>query len=163
MTFHLPCLDRSRQGNAPAECTGPPLTPVAMTEGSIVADNLVHGKKVTRPDYTFVPSAVFTLPILASVGYTQKDAQAEGLEFSVRYKEPAGWFHNSRVNEKFAGHKVLVEKDTNKILGAHVIGQHADDIINAFAIAMQNNLTTDDLKNVIYAYPTATSSIRYML
>ena len=142
---------------------GIPLTPVAMREGQIVADNLVRGMTQERPDYRYVPSVVFSLPKLASVGMQEAEAARQGRNFDIRSKETSHWLHNERVQEKFAGSKIIIEKGTGKILGAHILDSHADDLINIFALAMQYGLTANQISKGLYAYPCATSSIQYMV
>ncbi len=56
-----------------------------------------------------------------------------------------------------------MEKSTGRILGAHLLDSHADDLINLFALAMKHNLTAADIKQVLYAYPTASSGIQHMV
>jgi glutathione reductase (NADPH) len=146
-----------------AAAGGLPLTPVAMAEGKVVADNLIHASKRRRGDYRVVPSVVFTLPKIASVGLQEAEASRQGLQFDVKFRETADWLHNLRINEPFAGFKIILERDTGRILGAHLLDSHADDLINLFALAMQHNLTAADIKQVLYAYPTASSSIQYMV
>ena len=142
---------------------GLPLTPVAMVEGKVAADNLIYGLKRRRADYRVVPSVVFTLPKLASVGLQEAEANRQGLQYDVKFRETADWLHNLRINEPFAGFKIILDKSTGRILGAHLLDSHADDLINLFALAMQHNLTAADIKQVLYAYPTASSSVQYMV
>ncbi|NTW07744.1 MAG: NAD(P)/FAD-dependent oxidoreductase [Syntrophaceae bacterium] len=142
---------------------GLPLTPVAMVEGKVAADNLIYGLKRRRADYRVVPSVVFTLPKLASVGLQEAEANRQGLQYDVKFRETADWLHNLRINEPFAGFKIIMDKSTGRILGAHLLDSHADDLINLFALAMQHNLTAADIKQVLYAYPTASSSVQYMV
>jgi glutathione reductase (NADPH) len=142
---------------------GIPLTPVAMREGEIVADNLVRGMNRKRPDYRYVPSVVFSLPKLASAGMHESDALRQGRNVDIRSKDTSSWLHNERVQEKYAGSKILIEKETGKILGAHILDGHADDLINIFALAMQHGITVRQIKEVLYAYPSASSSIQYMV
>ena len=142
---------------------GIPLTPVAMREGEIVADNLVRRMNRKRPDYRYVPSVVFSLPKLASAGMQVSDASRQGRNVDIRSKDTSSWLHNERVQEKHAGSKILIDKDTGKILGAHILDGHADDLINIFALAMQHGLTVRQIKEVLYAYPSASSSIQYMV
>ena len=146
-----------------AAAGGQPLTPVAMAEGQVAADNLIHGSKRRRADYRVVPSVVFTLPKLASVGLQETDADKLGLQYDVSFRETADWLHNLRINEPFAGFKIILDRSTGRILGAHLLDSHADDLINLFALAMQHDLTAADIKQVLYAYPTASSSIQYMV
>ncbi len=142
---------------------GVPLTPVAMKEARVAAENLVHGAGTSRPDYSCVPHVVFALPRLASVGMQEEVAVKQGLDFRVNERDTSVWLHNQRVGEHCAGFRVLIENGTEKIIGAHILDSHADDLINVFALAMQNGLTAGQVRNAIYAYPTATSSIQYML
>jgi glutathione reductase (NADPH) len=142
---------------------GLPVTPVAMVEGKVAADNVIYGLKRRRADYRVVPSVVFTLPKLASVGLPETEANGQGLQYDVKFRETADWLHNQRINEPFAGFKIILDKSTGRILGAHLLDSHADDLINLFALAMQHNLTAADIKQVLYAYPTASSSIQYMV
>jgi glutathione reductase (NADPH) len=146
-----------------AAAGGQPLTPVAMAEGQVAADNLIHGSKRRRADYRVVPSVVFTLPKLASVGLQETDADKIGLQYDVSFRETADWLHNLRINEPFAGFKIILDRSTGRILGAHLLDSHADDLINLFALAMQHDLTAADIKQVLYAYPTASSSVQYMV
>ena len=146
-----------------AAAGGLPLTPVAMAEGKVAADNLVYGLKRRRADYRVVPSVVFTLPKLASVGLQEAEAKKQGLLHDVKFGETADWLHNQRINEPFAGFKIILDRSTGRILGAHLLDSHADDLINLFALAMQHNLTAADIKQVLYAYPTASSSVQHMV
>ena len=61
------------------------------------------------------------------------------------------------------GYKTLVEEPTNRILGAHLVGPNADEVINVFSLAIRNGLTADALKSTMFAYPTGASDIGYML
>jgi glutathione reductase (NADPH) len=141
----------------------PRLTPVADYHGRIVATNLLDEKNPQSPDHTVVPSVVFTIPPLASVGLLESVARHRGLAFDVRHGDTASWSSSRRVGETHSGFKVLVEKPSGRILGAHVLGPHADDVINIFAIAMRAGGTASSLKEILFAYPTAGSDILYMV
>ena len=65
--------------------------------------------------------------------------------------------------EPVYGFKVLVEEETDRVLGAHLVGPHVEEVINVFALAIRRGLTADDLRDVIFAYPTGASDIGYML
>lgn len=145
-----------------AAAMGPPLTPVAAHDGHTVAANLLNGNQ-RRPDYRGVPSVVFTIPPVATVGLREEAARQQGLKFRVRQHKTAGWYTARRVNEDCSGYKVLIEEGSDRILGAHLIGPHADEVINLFALAIRANLPAKALKSAIWSYPTATSDITYML
>ena len=128
-----------------------------------MAANLLDEQKRQTPDYAVVPSVVFTVPPLASVGLLERDAQRRGLAFDVHQGNTASWHSSRRVGETHSGFKVLVEQSSGRILGAHVLGPRADDVINIFAMAMGTGTTATSLKSILFAYPTAESDIPYMV
>ncbi len=67
------------------------------------------------------------------------------------------------MGEKHAASKVLVEDGTDRILGAHLFGPSADELINIFALAIRRGLTAKDLRDVVFAYPTHASDVGYMV
>ena len=139
-----------------------PLTPVAALEARAVVSHLL-GKPSTPVDYTAIPRAVFTLPPLARVGLLESEAREQGLAFQVKHESVADWYTARRVNESTYAFKVLVEDNTGRILGAHLIGPDAAEVINLFALAMQNGITADAIRHTTFCYPTAASDIEYML
>ncbi len=139
-----------------------PLTPVASHEGAVVASNLLHGNN-QRPDYRGISSAVFTLPHLAGVGLTEKAARAQGYNVRVNAGDTTSWFSNRRVRERVGMFKTIVDADTDLVLGAHLLGTHAEEVINLFAFAIRFGISAKDLKHMIYAYPTSASDLPYML
>ncbi|MBA3757512.1 NAD(P)/FAD-dependent oxidoreductase [Candidatus Saccharibacteria bacterium] len=145
-----------------AVAAGPPLSPVARLHGTIVADNLL-GKKTRQPDYRSTPSVVFTEPPLAKVGLTEQEAKDKGIDVRVHTKDMSGWFDAKRTNLKHTMAKTLVDKQTNKIMGAHIIGNHAEDLINMFALAIEAGLTAEQFQTPIYAFPSPSDDARYML
>jgi len=145
-----------------AASTGLPLTPVAGLEGEVVARNLLEGNQ-RKPDYSGVPTVVFTVPPMASAGLQEEAAKAAGLKFRVNHQDTTEWYSNRRVGTKHSGFKVLVEEDTDLVLGAHLFGPHAEEVINLFAVAIRTGLTAKALKGVLYAYPTSSGDIKYML
>ena len=141
---------------------GPPLTPVAGYEGRIVAANLLEGNHA-KPNYLGVPTVAFTIPSVASVGLSELSAREKGLKFRTHREITSSWYSSRRVAEDCSGFKVLIEDDTDRILGAHLLGPHAEEVINLFAFAIATNARSADLRDRIYAYPTIASDTRYML
>lgn len=141
---------------------GPPLTPVSSHDAKVVAANLLEGNH-RKPDYRGVPSVAFTLPPIAAVGMGEEEAQKSGLRYQLKSERTSDWFTARRVAERVYGYKTLVEEGTGRILGAHLVGPHADEVINLFGLAIRHDLTADDLKNTMFAYPTGASDIGYML
>lgn len=141
---------------------GPPLTPVSSHDAKVVAANLLQGNHA-RPDYRGVPSVAFSLPPIASVGMTEDEANRSGASYVVKTERTSGWFTARRVAEPIYGYKTLVEEGSGRILGAHLVGPHADEIINLFGLAIRHGLTASDIKSTMFAYPTGASDIGYML
>ncbi len=141
---------------------GLPLTPVASMEGHIVASNILRGNH-RKPDYTGVPTVVFTVPPLASVGLQEEAARQQGLKFRITHKETSSWYSSRRIGMKYSGFKVLVEEDSDRILGAHMLGPHAEETINIFAMAVRARFRAADLRTMPYAYPSSASDISYMV
>ena len=141
---------------------GPPLTPVAGYEGIIVAANLLKGNS-QKPNYLGIPTVVFAIPPLASVGLGESEARKQALKFRVKKEITSNWYSSRRVGEKYSGFKVLVEEDTDRILGAHLLGSEAEEVINLFGLAMRSGMRAADLKHMLYAYPTRGSDVPYML
>lgn len=145
-----------------AESGGLPLTPVAGMQGRTVAANLLDGNSRT-PNYLGIPTVVFTTPPLARVGLDEHSARDQGLKFTVNHQDTTSWYSSRRVALQRSGFKTLIEDGTGRVLGAHLLGFHAEETINIFALAIRSNLTTNDLKDTVFAYPTSASDIAYML
>ena len=145
-----------------AATAGPPLTLVAAYEGGIAASNMLDGNRHTV-DYSAIPSAVFTVPPLASVGLQEEEARRQGLKFETHFDKVGSWYSFKRLAEPHAAYKVLVEEGSGKILGAHVLGPNAEELINLFAMAMKADLKANDIKEIIFTYPTFASDMGYMV
>ncbi len=143
--------------------SGPNLTPVSANEGRIAGKNLLAGKDERAVEYPPIPSVVFTLPQLASVGLSEAAAREKELDFDTHFEKTAGWYSSLRVGAKHSAYKVLVEKRTGKILGAHLLGPGAEEQINLFAMAMGAGLSANRIKGLIFAYPSFASDIGSMV
>src|SRR5216684_841093 len=121
-----------------AASMGPPLTPVSSHDGKVVAANILEGNR-HKPDYRGVPSVAFTVPPIAAVGLNESQAQAQGLKFKVKSENTPNWYTARRLAERVYGYKTLVKEGTGQILGAHIVGPHADEVINLFALAIRQN------------------------
>lgn len=143
--------------------SGPNLTPVSANEGRIAGKNLLAGKDERAVDYPPIPSVVFTLPQVAMVGLSEVAARDKGLEFETHFEKTDSWYSSMRVGAKWTGYKVLVERGSGKILGAHLIGPGAEEQINLFAMAMKAGMTPNQIKGLIFAYPSYASDIGSMV
>jgi glutathione reductase (NADPH) len=145
-----------------AAAVGPPLTPVSSHDASVIAMNLLEGNR-RKPDYRGVPSVVFTIPPLATVGLSESEARKKGLKFRTQTRNASDWFTAFQAAEPVYGFKILIEEDTDRILGAHLVGPHVEEVINLFALAIRHDLPAKALKSTIYAYPTASSDVESMI
>ena len=142
--------------------SGPPLTPVSSHDAEIVAANLLQGNH-QKPNYEGVPSVAFTIPPIAAVGLTEAQAKEKRMKVRIQTERTPTWFTARQQAESVYGYKVLIDDETDLIVGAHLVGPHADEVINVFALAIRHGLTTRDLKTTMFAYPTGASDIRSML
>lgn len=97
------------------------------------------------------------------VGLGEEQARNRGLKFRMQSQRASDWFTARQAAEPIYGFKVLVDEETDHILGAHLVGPHADEVINLFTLAIRSQLTATDLKRTMSAYPTGASDIGYML
>ena len=148
-------------GDAVASPGAMPLTPVAAHQGVVVASNLLHGNE-KRPDYRGISSVVFTTPALAGVGLTDEQARSKGLKVRVKCEDTSRWLSTRRVNEKASMYKTVVDEQSGRLLGAHLLGSEAEEVINIFAFAIRNEVCASDLSHMIFGYPTNAANIPYM-
>lgn len=137
----MPAPDRNPRVYAAGDAALPPgslpLTPVAAHEGLVVASNLLHGNRKTS-DYRGIPSVVFAVPPLARVGLTEAEARNRQLAVRVKSEDTGTWYSNRRVRETTGMFKTIVEEGTDRVLGAHLLGPHAEEVINLFALAIRH-------------------------
>jgi glutathione reductase (NADPH) len=139
----------------------PQLSPVATYEGKIVGENIVNGPRATA-DYSALPASVYTIPAYSSVGLTEEQARGAGLNIRVSVNDMTGWFSGKSYAETAAWAKIMIDEDTDRIVGAHMIGHNGEDLINLFVLAIRNGITAADLKDTIFAYPTFSSDVKNM-
>lgn len=145
-----------------ADTEGKPLTPVATAEGSVAASNMLKGGR-RAPDYTGEPSIVFTVPELCRVGMLEDEAREAGHDVVVRSLDTSEWYSNYRVGETTSAVKVLIDRESDRILGAHLLGPSYAELVNVFALAIQLGLTTKQLRSARMGYPTVGSDLASML
>ncbi len=145
-----------------ANTEGMPLTPVAVSEAKVAAANMIRGT-TTTPDYTGIPTAVFTIPELTRVGMLESEARATGIDLAVRYSDTSGWYSNYRVGETTAAAKILIDQSNDQVVGAHLLGPEYGELINTLGLAIKLGLTTRQLKSATAAYPTVGSDLGSIL
>lgn len=133
------------------------LTPVAIREGHAFADTVFRGVP-TKADHDLIPSAVFTQPELGSVGLTEEAARDAGpVEVYVATFRP--------MKTAFAGHpdrvmmKLVVDADNRRVLGCHIVGPEAGEMIQLAAIAIRMGATKDDFDRTVAVHPTMSEEL----
>lgn len=139
------------------------LTPAANEEARITGKNLFADKADAKPDYGKVPKVAFTIPAIASVGMSEQQAKEHSADVDVRFDDTSTSGSVRKTGDTVAGYKVLVDKKSDQILGAHLLGPAAEETINLFALAMKFNLTATDVKSTLFAFPTFASDVRKMV
>ena len=133
-------------------------TPVAWYEGPIAAHNALKGNE-RKVDFSVFPSAVFTIPAIGQVGLTEKEAQARGLKAKAS-RMPFTSNPAAGVREETEGLvKVVYEEGTDRVLGVHVIGAHAEDLVQIAAVGMRAGLKKSELGSMHYVFPTLGAAI----
>lgn len=155
-------VDRTMATNIPGiwaigDCVGNlMLAHVASHEGIVAAENIM-GHKV-QMDYRVVPSCVFTSPEVASVGLSEDKAKEEGLEYRIA-KFPFAANGKALAQNDTDGLVKIVAAADGEILGVHILGPHASDLIAEAAVAVQQRLTAEKLVGVIHAHPTLAEAV----
>ncbi len=142
--------------------TSPQLSPIATYEGDIVGRNIVEGPKYS-PDYASMATSVYTVPALAAVGLTELAARQKGFAIDVHANDMQDWFSAKTYAETVAWSKIIVDRTTDRILGAHFVGHAGQELVNLFGLAMRFGLTAGQIRDNVYAYPTFSSDIKHML
>ncbi len=145
-----------------AATIGLPITPTAGMEGRVAAENLLKGNQV-KPDYRVMTTVLFTLPKIASVGLSEQAARELNKDVDVKLVDMSGWYTYKRTNECCSTAKIIIDKSNQTILGAHLISNEADELINHFASAIQYNAKLNEIGRVKYGYPSTASDVEYLV
>ncbi len=130
------------------------LTPVALAEGEWLARHLFSEQKA-EPDYAGIPSAVFSQPQVATVGLTETEARAGGREIDVYRTRFRHMKHTLGGREEKTFMKMLVDRGTDRVLGLHMVGEDAAEIIQGMAVAMKAGATKADFDATVGIHPSA--------
>ncbi len=129
------------------------LTPVALAEGMAFARTVYEGKP-TSVSYDNVPSAVFSQPPIGSVGLTEEDAR-KNHRVTIYQSRFRPMKHTLSGRDEHSVMKLIVDKDTDRVLGAHMLGSDAPEIIQGIGIAVKAGATKADFDATIGIHPTA--------
>lgn len=113
----------------------------------------------TRIDYNGVPSAIFTDPEVGSVGMSQQKAEAAGFQVAIGNFPFRSLGKSKAEREVTGGVKVIADKKTDKILGVHIVGAHATDLVHEAALAIRRGMTAAELGGMIHGHPVLSEAI----
>ncbi|NSW75782.1 MAG: dihydrolipoyl dehydrogenase [Candidatus Atribacteria bacterium] len=133
------------------------LAHVAYKEAEVALENILGGAR--KMDYRYVPNCIFSFPEIASVGFTEEEAGTKGYEVRIG-KFPFRANGKALIEGETEGFvKVISEKRSGEILGVHIIGPHASDLITEAVLAMNMECTPEEVAQAIHAHPTLSESV----
>lgn len=138
----------------------PKLTPVSSFEGRYLA-KLFNEDLQTGIKYPVLPTIIFSSPKLAQVGLTNQDT-LENERYEVQDLDLSQWFTYKHVNESLVKAKIIIEKATGLLVGATVLGNEADQLINLFTLMINQKLLSEQVNEMIMLYPTVSSDLSYL-
>jgi dihydrolipoamide dehydrogenase len=137
---------------------GPMLAHKAEEEGVFVAE-VIAGQK-PHINYNLIPGVVYTWPEVAGVGFTEQELKSKGIEFKVGKFSFVASGRAKASNEKDGFVKVLADKKTDEILGVHMIGPRAADMIGEAVVAMEFRASAEDVGRISHAHPTYSEALK---
>jgi dihydrolipoamide dehydrogenase len=140
----------------------PMLAHVASKEGEIAAEHLAGLETPARVDPNAIPGAVYCEPQLAGFGYTEEAAKEAGLDFEKAVFPYRGAGKSVALEKTDGILKLLVDRETREILGAHVVGAEATELIHEILLAKTAELLPEDIATMIHAHPTLSEGVMEM-
>lgn len=133
------------------------LAHTASAAGMVAAENAMGMDSVM--DYSAIPGCIFTTPEIAMVGITEEEAKAQQLDFKTSKFNFAANGKAVTLGQTDGLVKVIAETATGKVLGMHILGPHASDLIMEGALAIRNSLTAKDIAHTIHPHPTLSETV----
>ncbi len=130
------------------------LTPVAIKEGEKLARYLFSGQSIAL-DYANIPSAVFSQPSIGTVGLSEEEARERGIDVTCYRSNFRPLKHTISGAEERVYMKMVVENSTGRVLGLHMVGENAGEIIQGFAVAVNMGATKSHFDETLGVHPTA--------
>ncbi len=144
---------------AVGDVTGVNLLAHIASAGGVVAARNAHGGDA-KIDYRVVPACIFTSPEIASVGLREHQAKEQGLAYRIGRIQYRALGRSHVMGEITGFAKIIADASTDRILGGHIVGAHASDLIHELAFAMQTGRTAREVADTIHAHPTLSEVIR---
>jgi len=131
-----------------------PFKHAANLEAEYAYHNIMHPETMVPVDYSAMPHAIFTNPQIAGVGKTEQQLRAEGIDYLVGFYRYAGTGMGKAIGEDEGFVKFLVDRNTGKILGCHILGYDASVLIHKVLVAMKcGDGTLDNIRRVVHIHP----------
>lgn len=142
------------------------LSPVSDAEARTAARNIICDLtgvgETMELQLSTLPTVVFTYPQLAQFGMSEAEAEKRG-GVRINRGSGSGWPNYRRLNEEHVSYKVIIDDESDQILGAHILAPQAGELINLLALASAQGTTASAFREFPWAYPTYTSDLKYML
>ncbi len=133
---------------------GPQLTPVAIEQAMAFAQTQFGDAKKVM-DYSFIPTAVFCQPNIGTVGLTEEEAKARGIDIDVYLSDFKPMKHTLSGRDERTLMKMIVDKSSDRVIGLHMVGPDAGEICQGMAVAMKAGATKADFDSTVGIHPTA--------
>jgi glutathione reductase (NADPH) len=136
------------------------LTPVAIAAGRRLADRLFGGKADRHLDYRLIPTVIFTHPPIGTIGLTEREARAlHGDAVKVYVADFVPMYHAVMARKSRTDMKLICVGPEEKIVGCHIIGAGADEMLQGFAVALRMGATKRDLDDTVAIHPTSAEEL----
>lgn len=136
------------------------LTPVAIAAGRRLADRLDGGMEGRHLEYNLIPTVIFSHPTIGTVGLTEKEARAEyGDDVKVYESGFIGMYYALGTNKQRSVMKLITAGKDERVVGCHVIGEGADEMMQGFAVAMRMGATKKDFDDTVAIHPTSSEEL----
>ncbi|MEL6210295.1 MAG: FAD-dependent oxidoreductase, partial [Pseudomonadota bacterium] len=134
------------------------LTPVAIREGVAFHETVFKGNP-TKPDHALVATAIFTQPEVGTIGLSEEAARAEGFDVEIYRSRFRPMVHTLSGRDEKMLTKLIVDKADRKVLGVHIVGHGAGEMIQLAAIAVKMGATKEDFDRTVAVHPTAAEEL----
>ncbi|MCP4009931.1 MAG: glutathione-disulfide reductase, partial [Proteobacteria bacterium] len=137
------------------------LTPVAIAAGRRLADRLFDGRKKAKVDYSLIPTVVFSHPPIATVGLSEQQAidQYGAADLKIYTSQFTNMLYAVSEFKSPTRMKLICQGGNEKVVGCHIIGEGADEMLQGFAVAMKMGATKADFDHTIAIHPTAAEEL----
>ena len=136
------------------------LTPVAIAAGRRLADRLDGGMEGRHLDYKLIPTVIFSHPTIGTIGLTEEEARAEYGDGIKTYQSGfVGMYFALGTNKQRSAMKLITAGDDERVVGCHVIGEGADEMMQGFAVAMRMGATKKDFDDTVAIHPTSSEEL----